>query len=390
MPRPASPRRSRRSSRAGSRPDTPSSSPTTRVVTCGGLSGANRGTPRSTASGPRNGTCASPPRRPSGSSVTGGSVPTQWAPNSHRGMRRSCGSWAPRAGGLPVAPANNRPSQRQPELGRGDPGPRRRLSARLRLDLGSFLSAEGSRPPARVSDQCIGVFAGEFGALTDAEMVRRPTVAARRARGPLGRPADTMGTAGTTPCADAPRRRAEQCARPATPSCSPLTSPDGAHLLRSRRARRLRALTPAPTHTAAFPRFEASAVRYLSTGSPGCRCRRPAETGRSRRSCPWGMISSIHRSNACSVLRGGGPMTDHRITVPDCPAGTRTRESARRFAPHPTLRMGRQCVSDFCEHCEAAGETPDRTFAYTVGLALQRCTGTRRLRARRRPGVATC
>ena len=63
-------------------------------------------------------------------------------------------------------------------------------------------------------------------------------------------------------------------------------------------------------------------------------------------------------------------MTDHDTTARGLPRwhpDPRIRETIARIR-----RFGWvvNAVSDICEHCEAAGETPDRTFAYTVGLAL--------------------
>ncbi|GAA2065826.1 DUF4262 domain-containing protein [Williamsia deligens] len=63
-------------------------------------------------------------------------------------------------------------------------------------------------------------------------------------------------------------------------------------------------------------------------------------------------------------------MADHDITAPGLPRwhpDPRVRETITRIR-----RFGWvvNAVSDICEDCEAAGEMPDRTFAYTVGLTL--------------------
>lgn len=63
-------------------------------------------------------------------------------------------------------------------------------------------------------------------------------------------------------------------------------------------------------------------------------------------------------------------MTDHDTTAPALPRwhpDPRVRETIARVRRFGWVVNG---VSDICEHCEAAGETPERAFAYTVGLAL--------------------
>ncbi|WP_299571518.1 DUF4262 domain-containing protein [uncultured Williamsia sp.] len=64
-------------------------------------------------------------------------------------------------------------------------------------------------------------------------------------------------------------------------------------------------------------------------------------------------------------------MTDHRITVPGLPRwhpDPRVRETIDRIR---RFGWAVNAVSDICEQCEAAGETPECSFAYTVGLALR-------------------
>lgn len=63
-------------------------------------------------------------------------------------------------------------------------------------------------------------------------------------------------------------------------------------------------------------------------------------------------------------------MTDHDTTAPALPRwhpDPRVRETIARVRRLGWVVNG---VSDICEHCEAAGETPESAFAYTVGLAL--------------------
>ena len=64
-------------------------------------------------------------------------------------------------------------------------------------------------------------------------------------------------------------------------------------------------------------------------------------------------------------------MNDNDTTAPGLPRwhpDPRVRETIARIRRFGWVVNG---VSDICEHCEAAGETPNTSFAYTVGLALR-------------------
>ncbi len=195
---------------------------------------------------------------------SGGSVPTQWgaelAPR-YAPELRIVGS---AAGGLPVAPANNLSYvSGNPSWAGVIPALAVAYQRAYGLDLASFLSPRGLAATGAVSDQCIGVFAGEFGALTDAEMVRPPyrsLLDVPAVRAAVAR--NTMGTAGTP---RAPMLLAVGQSNAHGDTVMLTADVAGlAHTYCGRGARVVYERYAGADHTAAFPRFEASAVRYLS------------------------------------------------------------------------------------------------------------------------------
>jgi hypothetical protein len=195
---------------------------------------------------------------------SGGSVPTQWgaeiAPR-YAPELRLVGS---AAGGLPVAPAHNLSYvSGNPNWAGVIPALAVAYDRAYGLDLPSFLSPRGLAATRTASDECIGSFAGAFGALTDADMVRAPyrsLLDVPAVRAAVAR--NTMGTAGT-PRAPMLLAVGQSNARGDTV----MITADVAGLARTyceRGARVVYERYAGADHTAAFPRFEASAVRYLS------------------------------------------------------------------------------------------------------------------------------
>ncbi|MGZ8176717.1 lipase family protein [Williamsia sp. SKLECPSW1] len=195
---------------------------------------------------------------------SGGSVPTQWGAELAPRYSPELNIVGAAAGGLPVAPGHNLSYvSGNPNWAGVIPALAVAYQRTYGLDLRSFLSPRGLQAAATVSDQCIGTFASEFGALTDADMVRPPyrsllDVAAVRAA--VAR--NTMGTAGT-PRAPMLLGVGQSNARGDTV----MLTADVAGLARTycgRGARIVYERYAGSDHTAAFPRFEASAARYLA------------------------------------------------------------------------------------------------------------------------------
>ncbi|GAA1887282.1 lipase family protein [Williamsia serinedens] len=202
---------------------------------------------------------------------SGGSVPTQWGAELAPRYAPELRIVGAAAGGLPVDPAHNLSYvSGSPQWSGVIPALAVAYQRAYGLDLRSFLSARGLAATSSIQDQCIGTFAGAFGRLTDADMVRPPyrsllDVAAVREA--VAR--NTMGTAGT-PRAPLLLAVGQSDARGDTV----MITADVAGLARTycgRGARVVYERYAGADHTAAFPRFEASAFRYLTdrySGSP--------------------------------------------------------------------------------------------------------------------------
>ena len=195
---------------------------------------------------------------------SGGSVPTQWGAELAPTYAPELRIVGAAAGGLPVAPANNLAYvSGNPSWAGLIPALAVAYDRTYGLDLPSFLSARGLQTADAVRDECIGRFGGQFGPLTDAQMVRSPyrtLLDVPAVRAAVAR--NTMGTAGT------PRTPllvgvGQSNARGDTV----MITADVANLARTycgRGARVVYERYAGADHAAAFPRFEASAARYLA------------------------------------------------------------------------------------------------------------------------------
>ncbi len=195
---------------------------------------------------------------------SGGSVPTQWGAELAPRYAPELRIVGAAAGGLPVDPAHNLSYVSGSRQWSGViPALAVAYDRAYGLDLPSFLSPRGLAATRTVSDECIGTFAGAFGALTDEAMVRSPyrsLLDVPAVRAAVAR--NTMGTAGTprTPMLLAV---GQSDARGDTV----MITADVAGLARTYCDRGVRVVYeryPGSDHTAAFPRFEASASRYLA------------------------------------------------------------------------------------------------------------------------------